>query len=87
MNKKETLNVPADAKAPAGAKTRWARIIVTSSLLLLLGLGIIHLHSLPVVQEVKQAFRESGIDVSAFTYSDVEEYRDIKSGLRADPVR
>ncbi|EFI35224.1 hypothetical protein Dthio_PD2633 [Desulfonatronospira thiodismutans ASO3-1] len=87
MNNKETIKAPADANAPAGAKRRWARILVTSSLLLILGIGVAYLHSLPVVQEVKQAFRESGIDVSAFTYSDVEEYRDVKSGLRADPVR
>ncbi len=54
---------------------------------LLLGIDVVHLHSLPLVQEVKTSFRESGIDISAFTYSDVEEYREIKAGLRANPVR
>ncbi|RQD75366.1 hypothetical protein [Desulfonatronospira sp. MSAO_Bac3] len=87
MHKKAAHNPPAQGRAPAGAKKRWARILVTSSLLLLLGTGVLYLHSLPLVQEVKTSFRESGIDVSAFTYSDVEEYRDVKSGLRADPVR
>ncbi len=89
MNEK-TVNtqteLPAGTKSPAGIK-RWSRILVTLSLILLFGLGAAKLHSLPLVQEVKTSFRESGIDVSAFTYSDVEEYREIKSGLRANPVR
>ena len=89
MNEK-TVNtkteIPAGIKSPAGTK-RWSRILAILFLLLLFGLGAAQLHSLPLVQEVKTSFRESGIDVSAFTYSDVEEYREIKSGLRANPVR
>jgi len=87
MQKSEYNNCPDQAPSFAGPEKRWRRILVTTSLLALLAFGIVQLHSLPLVQEVKTSFRESGIDVSAFTYSDVEEYRDIKAGLRASPVR
>jgi len=87
MQKSEYNNCPAQAPSSAGPEKRWRRTLVTTSLLALLAFGIVQLHSLPLVQEVKTSFRESGIDVSAFTYSDVEEYRDIKAGLRASPVR
>lgn len=50
-------------------------------------LGALYLHTLPQVQDVKVSFKESGIDVSAFTYSDVKEYGEIISTLQANPVR
>ena len=74
-----TTSLPAGAEAPAGHKNRRAKLAGTLLLAVMLGLGVVYVHSLPLVMEVKTSFRQSEINISAYTYSDVEEYGAILS--------
>lgn len=84
----QTSSISQDrAKALSCEKRSRLKSLAAVSLGALIILGALYLHTLPLVQDVKVSFKESGIDVSAFTYSDVKEYGEIISTLQANPVR
>jgi len=90
LKKDKTLQqttTPAGASGPAGGKKRRIRILGAAFITALIGLGAVHLHSLPLVQEVKESFRQSGINLSAYTYSDVEDFPYLKSRPGSDPTK
>ena len=89
MKKEKILQqttIPAEASGPAGMKNRRTRILGAAIIAVLIGLGAVHLHSLPLVQEVKESFRQSGINISAYTYSDVEDFPYLKSRPDSKPT-
>ncbi|WP_291322193.1 hypothetical protein [Desulfonatronospira sp.] len=74
----QTTN-PAGASGPAGRKKKLIRILGVAIITAFFGLGLVHMHSLPLVQEVKESFRQSGRNLSAYTYTDVEDFPYLKS--------
>jgi len=71
--------LPAGADSPAGRKSRLVKVLGSALLTVLLGLGIMHLHALPLVQDVKKSFRHSDVNIAAYTFGDEKVYGEILS--------
>jgi len=83
----QQTTTPAGASGPAGGKKRRIRILGVVLVTALIGLGVVHVHSLPLVQEVKESFRQSGRNLSAYTYTDVEDFPYLQSRPGSDHTR